>query len=498
MADSSVVLRVTGVTKSFGGVRALDGVDVEIRRGEVHCLAGENGSGKSTLIKIVSGVERPDSGAVEIDGAVPGRLTPAAAVSLGVQVIYQDLSLLPNLTVAENIAMSARVGASRKLVSRREAMRLAVEATKRLDVELDLTARVADLPVAERQLVAISRALANEAKALFMDEPTTALTWREIDALLAVVDRLRSSGIAVVFVSHKLEEIYRISDRITVLRNGSVVASGTAVELGRQQLVRAMTGRDVVARREVPELTPQAPPALEVRELGKATKFADVSFTVRQGEIVGLTGLLGSGRTEIAEAIFGVHPPDTGSVAVAGKTVRVRSTSDAIEAGIGYVPGDRLTQGVFLDQSIADNIVAGSIDRHTGLLGALRRGEVSRNVSGAMRDLRIKAADASAPVRGLSGGNQQRVVLAKWLVRSPKVLLLNSPTVGVDVGAKEEIMRILRAHAEQGVGVLVISDDVPELVSVCHRVLVVRRGRIAQEIGEDRMSVDVITGELVA
>ncbi|MBO0873123.1 MAG: sugar ABC transporter ATP-binding protein [Pseudonocardia sp.] len=493
-----VVLRAEDVTKTFGGVHALRGVSLPIRRGEVHCLVGENGSGKSTLIKIVSGVERADSGTIEIDGAGADRLTPAGAVALGVQVIYQDLSLLPNLTVAENIALATRIANRRRFASRRAAGEIARSAVDRLGVRLDLAARVEDLPVAQRQLVAICRAFANQAKVLFMDEPTTALTWREIDALFELVDRLRGEGLAVVFVSHKLEEIYRISDRITVLRNGSVAGSGTPAELGRPALVRAMTGRDVVADRLVEPLEPGAPAALEVRELGRSREFADVSFVVRQGEIVGLTGLLGSGRTEIAEAVFGIRPADTGTVLVGGREVRIRSVVDAVAAGIGYVPGDRLTQGVFLDQTIADNVLAGSIDRRTGPLGRLRRGEIARTVAGAVRELRIKAPDLLAPVRSLSGGNQQRVVLAKWLVREPRVLMLNSPTVGVDIGAKEEIMRMLREQAAAGIGILIISDDVPELVSVCHRVLVVRRGRMAESIEGDRMSATVITEELVA
>jgi simple sugar transport system ATP-binding protein len=498
MPNQPVVLHAEDVTKTFGGVHALRGVSLRIRRGEVHCLVGENGSGKSTLIKIVSGVERADSGTIEIDGVAADRLTPAVAVELGVQVIYQDLSLLPNLTVAENIALATRLANRRRFASRRAAEDIAGAAAQRLGVQLDLAARVEDLPVAQRQLVAICRAFANRAKVLFMDEPTTALTWREIDALFELVHRLRGEGLAVVFVSHKLEEIYRISDRITVLRNGSVVGSGTPTELDRPALVRAMTGRDVVADRLVSPLVADAPAALEVRELGRSREFADVSFELRRGEIVGLTGLLGSGRTEIAEAIFGIRPADTGTVLVGGREVRIRSVPDAIAAGIGYVPDDRLTQGVFLDQTIADNVLAGSIDLRTGPLGRLRRAEIARTVAGAVRELRIKAADVLASVRSLSGGNQQRVVLAKWLVREPRVLMLNSPTVGVDIGAKEEIMRMLREQAAGGIGILIISDDVPELVSVCHRVLVVRRGRMAKSIGDDRMSAAVITEELAA
>ncbi|PZG55542.1 lipase [Spongiactinospora gelatinilytica] len=496
MPETAIVLRVRGVRKTYGGVAALRDADVDIRRGEVHCLAGENGSGKSTLIKIVSGVEQPDSGTITLDGHDVGRLTPTRAVELGIQVIHQDLSLFPNLSVAENIAMVARVASRRRLVSRRDAMALARATTERLGVSLDLGERVENLPVAQRQLAAICRAFAHDAKVLFMDEPTTALTWREVDALLALVDTLRAEGLAVVFVSHKLEEVFRISDRVTVLRNGEVVHAGEVKDLDRPTLVRVMTGQDVTEDRDVTGLPPDARPVLETRGLGRRHEFAGVSFSVRAGEVVGLTGLLGSGRTEIAEAIFGMRPADTGDILVDGEPVRVRSVHDAIRAGIAYVPGDRLTQGVFLGQSIRRNLIAGSIDRLISRSGRLRGEAVQRTVTTAVESLRIKTSDVSAPVRTLSGGNQQRVVLGKWLARSPRVLVLNSPTVGVDIGSKEGILQVLRDRARAGMGVLVISDDVPELVSVCHRVLVVRRGRVVDEITSDRMSVQAVTDGL--
>jgi simple sugar transport system ATP-binding protein len=329
-----------------------------------------------------------------------------------------------------------------------------------------------------------------------MDEPTTALTRREVQALFRVVEQLKERGVALVFVSHKLEEVLQISERITVLRNGRVVVSGDVSEFDRSALTVAMTGHAVTDTPPPDSLHEDASPLLEVQGLSSRGRFEDVSFAVRPGEILGVTGLLGSGRTEIAESLFGIVPADSGTITVEGRTVRIRSAEDAIAAGIGYVPGDRLTQGVFLDQSIARNIVAGSVDRLTGRADLLRTGTVGTTVERAAGDIRIKMASPEAPVRTLSGGNQQRVVLAKWLVREPHVLILNSPTVGVDVGSKHEILELLRAKAHEGMGIVVLSDDVPELVAVCHRVLVVREGRIADELAGERVTEEAIVKEL--
>jgi simple sugar transport system ATP-binding protein len=301
-----------------------------------------------------------------------------------------------------------------------------------------------------------------------------------------------------VFVSHKLEEVMQISERITVLRNGAVVASGDVKEFDRAALVRAMTGKPVTDTPPSDSVRGDAAPMLEVDGLTLAGRFADVSFTVRPGEVVGVTGLLGSGRTEIAESLFGITPADSGTVRVEGKPVRIRRVRDAVRAGIGYVPADRLTQGVFLDQSIARNIVAGSVDRLVGTLNLLKTRAAAAVVSRAAKDLRIVMSSPEAPVRSLSGGNQQRVVLAKWLTRNPRILILNSPTVGVDVGSKHEILDMLRDKAGEGVALLVISDDVPELVAVCHRVLVVREGRIVDVLEGERLVEDEIVKKLVA
>ena len=497
-STSAPILAVRNISKRFGGVQALADVSIEVRAGDVHCLAGENGCGKSTLIKVISGVETPDTGEIEIGGTVRTRMRPRDAILAGVQVIYQDFSLFPNLTVAENIALAALIARGSKLVDPKDVRRRAQTVVAGLGVVLDVDARVGELTVADRQLTAICRALAEDARVIFMDEPTTALTRREVHALFRVVQTLQQRGVAMVFVSHQLDEVLEISQHITVMRNGRAVASGPVGDFDRASLVRAMTGRDVRGDRDVAEFDTTAGPVLEVDGLGLDGIFEDVTFDLHRGEILGITGLLGSGRSEIAEALFGASPASRGRVRVAGGDVRIRNIGDAVAAGIGYVPSDRLNQGLFLDQSIADNVVASSLDLHAARFGLLDRPRLRKTIDTFFAALRIQAASVQAPIRSLSGGNQQRVVLAKWLARGPRVLILNSPTVGVDVGSKEEILEILRREAAGGKGVIVISDDVPELVAVCHRVLVVRRGRIHDALEGDRMTERLILEGLSA
>ena len=492
MTTSSTVLAARNISKRFGGVQALDAVTLEVRAGDVHCVAGENGCGKSTLIKIISGVETPDAGEIEIGGRTRSWMTPVDALRAGIQVIYQDFSLFPNLTVAENIALTPLIAHRRKLVNPRGLRTRAAAVVAELGVRLDLDAHVEELTVADRQLTAICRALAEEARVIFMDEPTTALTRHEVQALFRVVKTLQERGVATIFVSHKLDEVLEISQHVTVMRNGTVVASGPVGEFDRISLGRAMTGRDVRDQRDVSPFDEAAQPVLRVEGLGLDGAFEDVTFDLRPGELLGITGLLGSGRSEIAEALFGITPAQRGRVEVGGAEVEIRGVADAVAAGIGYVPSDRLTEGLFLDQSIADNVVAGSLDLHRARFGLLDGAHLRRTIDAFFSALRIKAPSVGAPIRSLSGGNQQRVVLAKWLARGPRVLILNSPTVGVDVGSKEEILDILRREAGKGKGVIVISDDIPELVSVCHRVLVVRRGRIRQVIDGEHLTEDSI------
>lgn len=485
------------VTKSFGGVHALRGASIDFYPGEVHCLAGENGCGKSTLMKVISGAHAPTSGRVVVDGQEYDHLTPRTAYGLGLEVIYQDFSLLPNLSAAENIALPGHLAGGRRIMRRKEVFDTAEAAVARLGIDLDLRTPVGELTVAERQLTAVARALAHSARFIAMDEPTTALTWREVDALFDAVRALRSEGVALAFISHKMQEVFSISDRVSVMRNGEVVSTGAPQEFTHASLAERMTGRpSTEIERALPVETGQ-PAALEVRGLTHEPLFADISFTVRQGEIVGLSGLLGSGRTEIAEAIAGVNPAPHGEVLVHGEPVKVTSMKSAMAAGIGYVPEDRLTQGLFLEQPIADNITAAHLDKGSRG-GVLKKSALRQIVSDAVRDLRIKVGSVDDPVKSLSGGNAQRVLLAKWLVGEPKVLLLNGPTVGVDVGSKFDILSVLRVQSLKGLGVLVISDDVPELVSTCHRVLIVRSGRIVGEIAGEALTEPAIVKAISA
>lgn len=497
---SAPFLSIRGLSKSFAGVKALDKIDFDIYPGEVHCLAGENGSGKSTLIKVISGVYDPDEGEIVMDGKQYSKLTPIEAIHNGVQVIYQDFSVFPNLSVVENLALTAEVSAGRKLVNWKRFRQIAQEAVSKINFSVDLDARVGDLSVADKQLVAISRALLTDTKLLIMDEPTTALTHREVEALFRVVADLRSRGIAILFVSHKLEEVFEVSERFTIIRNGKLVITTEPSELDHKKFAQYMTGRDFDDSSTAPT-APPGEPVLEARGLGLSDAFDDVSFTLRAGEVLGITGLLGSGRTELALTLFGVFQADAGELLVRGKPVRLSGIRDAIANGIGYVPEDRLTEGLMLERSIADNLVIAELDKLSNALGVLnkprRRQEVERWVS----EMRIATKNPANAVNTLSGGNQQRVVLGKWLATEPDILILNGPTVGVDIGSKRDIHEILRDLAESGMGIIVITDDIPELLRVSNRVLLLQEGRIVDEVDptsvtESEMSAMITGGTL--
>lgn len=485
-----------GIYKSFAGVTALRGVDLRIRPGEIRCLVGENGCGKSTLIKVISGVYQQDQGLVIINGKPYQRIQPIEAIREGIQVIYQDFSLFPNLTVAENVALNYQLERRYRLIRWQEVKRIAKGALEQINVQLDLDAYVEDLTIADKQLIAISRALLQNAKLIIMDEPTTALTRREVDSLFRVVKGLSRQGISILFVSHKLNEVLEIADQVTVMRNGCIVADAPASEFDQAKITYLMTGRRIVEQTAAKTARPEEAPLLEVKDLTRRGGFAGITFTLYPGEVLGITGLLGSGRTELAMALFGLKPADSGQIYLGGRPIKIKSVQDAIANGIGYVPEDRLTQGLFLARSIARNIVAGSYRQVLDRFGLISAEKVRAVVKRWLTNLSIAAPSPEAPVQSLSGGNQQRVVLAKWLATAPRILILNGPTVGVDVGSKAEIHAILRDLARQGIGVIIISDDIPELLHHCDRILLMQRGRIAQEFCAGEISENELAGKL--
>ncbi len=494
---SAPFLVLDGIDKWFAGVHALRGVSLTIGKGEIQCLAGENGSGKSTLIKVISGAVKPDAGTITIDGQPRAGLHPIDAIRAGIQVIYQDFSLFPNLTVAENLALNTELEGRRQLVNWKRIRETARRALAEVDVEIDLARDVETLPVADKQLVAIARALLHDVRLIVLDEPTTALTQREVARLFQIIKRMQGRGISALFVSHKLREVLEISEHITILRNGQKVSEGPVSAFDERRIVHDMTGRalsderftfDPAGRRRV----------LEVKGLSRRRAFRDVTFEVAEGEILGITGLLGSGRTELALALFGVRPADAGTVSVDGVVHRIGSVRDAVRARIAYVPEDRVSEGLFLPQSIARNVnvsVLGAYRRPSGLLDF---GRLRDNVRRWVKDLAIATPDPELPVQSLSGGNQQRVVLAKWLSTEARVLVLNGPTVGVDIGSKADIHRKLKELARLGLGIVVISDDLPELVQNCNRVLFMHKGSLRGGMEGEALSTQRLTEALGA
>ena len=491
-AVAEPLLRLDRVSKRFGGVTALDEVSFHVMPGEVLCLAGENGCGKSTLIKVVSGVHRPEPGAAMLFRGRPiDGLSPASARDLGIRVIWQDLALFPEMSVAENIAFERSLGTRPRLV-RYGAMRAAAAAILgRLGVRLDLDAPVRGLPIAQRQIVAVARALVTDASLVFMDEPTASLSHAETQALLAVVRRLSAEGIAVVFVSHRLAEVLDVCGRVTVLRDGRLVGSFPAEGMTQARLTELMTGRGLDAAPRSPPRA-EARPVLAVEGLSRAGEYADVSLAIAAGEVVGLIGRLGAGRTELALSLFGMARPDAGAVVLDGRPARFRSNRDAIRAGVAYVSEDRLSLGLVQPQSIADNAAITVLDRLLGPWPLLSSRKQADLVARWARDLAIKAGHPADAVSTLSGGNQQRVVLAKWLATEPRLLILDSPTVGVDVGARAGIFAIVRGLAEAGVAILLISDEIGEAHAHADRVLHMRDGRVVAEYRPGDTAVETI------
>lgn len=490
MAESFI--RMTQVSKHYAGVTALDNVDFELQEEEIHCLVGENGSGKSTLIKIISGTVDADPGSkIEIAGEVIHSHKAIDAIDRGIQVIYQDLSLFPNLTVAENIALGEFVSEHRRLINWKELTQIAEKAMARVDVALQLDAQVSEISIADQQLVAICRALTRDVKLIIMDEPTASLTRREIESLLSVVKDMKSKGIATLFVSHKLNEVFQIADRISVLRDGKMVGVFPSHEIDEEKLTHLMTGKKVEYQSF--SLSPNgSTPVLEAHGLTRKSEYENITFQLFPGEILGITGLLGSGRTELALSLFGITHPDQGKIFLEGKPVKIRNIQKAMRLGIAYVPEDRLVQGLVNEQSVGDNLIITIIDSLVNRFNLLDKSKKKANIERWVNDLDIKIPSVDSPVRTLSGGNQQRIVLAKWISTNPKILILDGPTIGIDVAAKFAIHEIIRELARQGIGIILISEEVPEVYNNCNRVLVMRKGCIIKEFDTVQVSMDHI------
>src|SRR5437660_7212786 len=472
-----------GVSKDFPGVHALRDCHFDLRRGEVHALVGENGAGKSTLMKILAGVYRKDSGRVRVKGADVDVTTPRAAQLLGISIIHQELSLIPNLTAAQNIFIGREPrGALPFLLDDRALNRNAKALFDQLHLKIDPETKVANLAVAQQQMVEIAKALSYKAEVVIMDEPTAALTETEIDELFRIIRKLRETGVGVVHISHRLEELKRISDRVTVMRDGQYIATVETKDATIEQIISMMVGRTIYeGAAEIPE-TANPEVVLDVRGLNRGRMVRDVSFNLRRGEILGLAGLVGAGRTEVARAVFGADRPDSGTILVHGHVARIHSPADAVHLGIGYLSEDRKRFGLAVGMDVETNIVLATLRKFAAAFGRVDFRKTRATAEQRVHRLGIKTPSIKQKVRNLSGGNQQKVVIAKWLTADTEILIFDEPTRGIDVGAKSEIYHLLNELAHQGKAIIMISSELPEILRMSHRILVMCEGRITGEL----------------
>lgn len=478
---SSIFLQVKNLSKSYGGVRALSGVSLDVAAGEVHALIGENGAGKSTLIKCLSGVVRPNSGEITIDGVAIALGDIRAAEAAGIAALHQESTAFPHLDAIDNIFVGRELRRPLGLLDRPRMRRETQALLDRLGEHIDLDTPLEELSLAQRQMVGMARALSHNSRLLIMDEPTASLSARETETLFRIIKQLQADGVSILYISHRLEEVFALASRVTILRDGKLVETRSVADVSRDELVHLMVGRELLAAERHEQSAAEGEAVLEVQGLSRAGAFVDISFTVRAGEIVGLAGLVGAGRSEVAAAIFGMDRPDSGRVNVAGAELPAGSVQAAIKQGIALVPEDRQHQGLVLPLSVGANLLLAMLGA-PGSGGFRSAGSEYATVAKLMRELSVKAAGANAPANTLSGGNQQKLALGKWLAVNPKVLILDEPTRGVDVGAKAEVYRIIRRLASEGMATLLISSDLPEILALSDRILVMREGRIAGEL----------------
>jgi ABC-type sugar transport system ATPase subunit len=497
------LLQMSNVSKTYPGVKALDDVQITIRPGEVHALIGENGAGKSTLMKILVGVESSDEGAeIIFAGEKVHFAKPIDATLRGISIIYQDLSLFPNLSVAENICIGRESAGKGYYPVRWKQMKvLAEKALAELGLNLDVSLPLGKLSIAKQQLVAIARSLVFDSKLIVMDEPTSSLSSGEVEQLYKIIEDLRKRGISIIYISHKLKELFSVADRFTVLRDGKFVGSYDKDDMNEDKLISLMVGRKVEVMNR--EENKGGEEVLRVEGLSKRGNFKDISFSLRAGEIIGITGLVGAGRTELAQALFGLNKPDSGHIYISGKKVDIKSSSHAVKNKIAYIPESRQTQGLFLRQSVIDNISVTVLDKMLNKFGFIERAKEKQLASEYIQILDIRPPLAEMNAGQLSGGNQQKIVIAKWLSTDPKILIIDEPTNGIDIGAKTEIHKLLRRLTNKGIGIIVITSELPEVLAVSDRILVMKQGRISGEISaaeatqEKIMNFAVLGGGLI-
>jgi ribose transport system ATP-binding protein len=488
MSSNFNVVEMIGISKSFFGVKVLDSVNFSVSPGEIHALAGENGAGKSTLMKILQGVYTLDAGEIKIAGEKVSIHSFQDARKLGIGMVFQEFSLVPELSVAQNIFLDREHKNKFGLFDEKRTINQAKLVMEELGLDIDVTAKVSTLGRAYQQLTEIAKAIAGEAKILILDEPTASLAKEEVDALFIVLKQLTARGVSIIYISHRMDEIYRICDQITILRDGKKIAVSKLNEISAQEIIAHITGRkdvEMLSHHGV-SIAHTKDPIFEAERIQVGNKVNDISFKLYPGEILGLAGLMGSGRTELVRAIFGLDKKDNGKIKIEGNEVTIKNPQDAMKNGIAFIPEDRRRQGLVMEHSVKQNILATNLSSLSHL-SFLNFSKINQVVQDAITNFEVRPAESNREVRLLSGGNQQKVVIAKWLATNPKIVLMDEPTVGVDIGTKVDIMKLVRSFADEGKAVILISSELPELLSVCDRILVIRKGEIAEEL--DRKEV---------
>ena len=479
-----MLLEAEDLRKEFPGVLALEGVSLSVQAGTVHAVMGENGAGKSTLMKIIAGIHPPDRGTVKLRGRTLRLVSPRDALQHGIAMIHQELNLMPTMTVAENVWIGREPLVGLGFVDHRELAGRTTELFRRLGIETDPAARVGELSVAERQMIEIAKALSGDADLLIMDEPTSALTPKETQHLFSLIRELKAQGKGILYITHRLSEVFEVADEISVLRDGRHIGTRPASSTTADELIRWMVGRELTQMFPPKDFAP-GPVVLSVRGLGLAGRFRDVSFDLRAGEILGVAGLIGAGRSNLADTLFGLTPATSGTIALEGRAVAIRRPSDAVTQGMAFVTEDRKESGCFLPLDVLANLTMAALRRRFVRAGFVSRAEARRECERVGASLRLRTTGLDEPVMNLSGGNQQKVLIGRWLLTGPRILILDEPTRGIDVGAKAEIHRLIVELARQGAAVMLISSDLPEVLGMCDRIMVMHEGRVTGFLGRD-------------